>query len=154
MRPEHRNGGGRKPRGYGSDQSSRADAHSVSRTPIRRAWQGLAITFIGLGGIGAALPLIPTTPFLLLAAWAASRGSPQLHEWLYRHPRYGPVLRDWRDHRALRPRVKYLALLLMAASWAIMMATIGSDAIRLPASVVMLPVLGYLATRPTRPLQR
>lgn len=154
MRPEHRNGRSRKPRACSADQSSRADAHSASRAPIRYAWKGLAITCIGLGGIGAALPLIPTTPFLLLAAWAASRGSPQLHEWLYRHPRYGPVLRDWRDHRALRPRVKYLALLLMAASWAIMMATIGSDSIRLLASLVMLAVLVYLATRPTRPRER
>lgn len=144
MRPEEDSG----------HRSACPDARSPPRTLVRRAWQGLALTCIGLGGIGAALPLIPTTPFLLLAAWAASRSSPELHQWLYQHPRYGPLLRDWRDHRALRPRVKYLALLLMAASWLVMLATIDSGSIRLLASIVMLPALVFVATRPARPRER
>lgn len=139
------------PKAYNEHGSAHADTGSAPRAPVRRAWQGLALTCIGLGGIGAALPLVPTTPFLLLAAWAASRGSPELHEWLHRHPRYGPVLRDWRDHRALRPRVKYLAVLLMAASWLIMMVAVDSNPIRLVASGVMLTVAVFLATRPAHP---
>lgn len=136
------------------DKAPRNEAGDIpgpTPAPIRRAWQGLAVACVGLGGLGAVLPLVPTTPFLLLAAWAASRGSPELHEWLYRHPRYGPVLRDWRDHRALRPRVKRLALLLIAASWLIMMMTVDSNPVRLLATIVILTVAMFLATRPAHP---
>lgn len=136
---------------YKSPRNEAGDSPGSSSAPIRRAWQGLAVACVGLGGLGAVLPLVPTTPFLLLAAWAASRSSPELHEWLYGHPRYGPVLRDWRDHRALRPRVKCLALLLISASWMLMMMTVGSNPVRLLASVVMLTVAVFLATRPAHP---
>jgi len=61
------------------------------------------------------------------------------------------VLRDWRDHRALRPRVKSVALLLITASWLIMMVTVGSNPVRLLASVIMLCVAVFLATRPAHP---
>ena len=117
----------------------------------RRAWQGLALACVGLGSAGAVLPLVPTTPFLLVAAWAASRSSPRLHAWLYAHPRFGPLLRDWRDHRALRPRAKRAALLLIAASWVIMLVTVEPLAARVAASGVMLVVAVFLATRPSGP---
>ncbi len=136
---------------YKSPRSEAGDSPGSASAPIRRAWQGLAVACVGLGGLGAVLPLVPTTPFLLLAAWAASRSSPELHEWLYRHPRYGPLLRDWRDHRALRPRVKCVALLLITVSWLIMMVTVDSDPIRLLASAVMLTVAVFLGTRPAHP---
>ncbi|WP_139150650.1 YbaN family protein [Halofilum ochraceum] len=136
---------------YKTQRHKAGDPPGSAPAPIRRAWQGLAVACVGLGGIGAVLPLVPTTPFLLLAAWAASRSSPELHEWLYQHPRYGPLLRDWRDHRALRPRVKCLALLLIVASWLIMMMTVDSNPVRLLASLVMLTVAVFLATRPAHP---
>mgnify|MGYP006430438313 CR=1 FL=1 len=139
------------PKAHNERGSTDRGTGSPPRGPLRRAWQGLAVTFIGLGGIGVALPLVPTTPFLLLAAWAASRGSPELHAWLYRHPRYGPILRDWHEHRALRPRIKFVALLLITASWLVMMTTIGSDMVRLSASIVMLAVAVFLVTRPAAP---
>ena len=139
------------PKRYKTRRDQAEDPPRSAPAPIRRAWQGLAVACVGLGGIGAVLPLVPTTPFLLLAAWAASRSSPELHEWLYRHPRYGPLLRDWRDHRALRPRVKCLALLLIAASWLTMMMTVASNPVRLVASAVMLTVAVFLATRPAHP---
>lgn len=117
----------------------------------RRAWQALALTCVGLGSAGAVLPLVPTTPFLLVAAYAASRSSPRLHAWLYAHPRFGPLLRDWRDHRALRPRTKRVALLLLAASWVVMWLSVDPLGARLAATAVMVVVAGFLATRPTGP---
>jgi len=117
----------------------------------RRAWLGLAWLCIGLAGAGVVLPLVPTTPFLLIAAWAAARSSPELHAWLHHHPRFGPLLRHWREHRALRPRTKVIALLLMAASWGVMMATLERPFLRALVSVVLLAVAVFLATRPHGP---
>jgi uncharacterized membrane protein YbaN (DUF454 family) len=61
----------------------------------------LAYVCVGLGLLGVLLPGLPTVPFLLLAAWAASRGSKRLHDWLYTHPRFGPALTEWQEQRAV-----------------------------------------------------
>ena len=118
---------------------------------VRRLWLALALAFVGLGSLGVVLPLVPTTPFLLLAAACASRSSPALHAWLYSHPRFGPLLRDWRDHRAIRPRAKITALLLVAASWVWMWLSVEPLYARLAASTVMAGVVIFLATRPHGP---
>jgi uncharacterized membrane protein YbaN (DUF454 family) len=55
------------------------------------------------------LPLLPTTPFLLLAAFCFSRGSSRLHGWLLSHPTMGAIIRDWHERRVIRPRVKVAA---------------------------------------------
>lgn len=76
----------------------------------------LGLMFVALGLAGAVLPVLPTTPFLLLALWAFARSSRTLHDWLYGHPRFGPSLRAWRDHGVVPRRAKVLAVTFMAAS--------------------------------------
>ena len=66
----------------------------------------------GLGILGAFLPVLPTTPFLLVALWAFSNSSPRLKEWLYHHPRYGETLQDWFEHGTIGVGVKVVARLL------------------------------------------
>jgi uncharacterized membrane protein YbaN (DUF454 family) len=66
---------------------------------------------VGLAFAGIFLPLVPTTPFLLLAAFCFSRGSPRLHKWLLDHRTMGPIIRDWKNRRAIQPRVKAVATL-------------------------------------------
>jgi uncharacterized protein len=80
----------------------------------------MAYIFVALALVGVVVPGLPTTPFVLLAAWAASRGSRRLHDWLLEHPRLGPPLRDWREQGAVSGRAKVLATAFLAASWAIM----------------------------------
>jgi uncharacterized membrane protein YbaN (DUF454 family) len=80
----------------------------------------LAYLFVGLALLGLVVPGLPTTPFVLLAAWAASKGSRRVHDWLHEHPRLGPALADWREERAVSTRAKALAVGFLAASWAIM----------------------------------
>lgn len=81
----------------------------------------LAATLLGtlallLGILGIFLPLLPTTPFLLLASACYARGSPRLHHWLRHHPAFGKYLRDFEDGRGIPLRGKVLALLMMWTS--------------------------------------
>ncbi len=78
----------------------------------------LGLAALGFGLAGVVLPLLPTTPFLLLAAFAFARSSPRLHDWLLTHPRLGGPIADWRAGGRIRPRVKLLALAAMAATLA------------------------------------
>lgn len=96
-------------------------------SPIHHArrwlWLLLAYVALGLGIIGVFLPGLPTTPFVLLAAFAAARGSKRLHERLLAHRTFGPMIREWQATGAVNRRAKYWAIGMMAASSAIMFAT-------------------------------
>lgn len=75
----------------------------------------LGLFFVGVGFLGAVLPVLPHTPFFLLASYFFARSSPRLDRWLRRSPYIGHLIRDWHDHRGLRPRVKATAVCLVAA---------------------------------------
>jgi hypothetical protein len=86
---------------------------------MRVFWICLGALSVALGVIGAALPLLPTVPFLLLAAFSFARSSPALHDWLLAHPRLGPPIRDWQATGAIRRRVKWISTVSLAAAFAI-----------------------------------
>jgi hypothetical protein len=83
---------------------------------MRSVYLLLGWSFFGLGAVGVVVPGLPTTPFMLLALWAFSRGSTRLHDWLYTHRLFGPPLNQWRSHRVIPLRVKLLAIATMTAS--------------------------------------
>jgi uncharacterized protein len=82
----------------------------------RVLWTAAGCLALALGIVGAFLPLLPTTPLVLLAAWCFSKGSARFERWLLDHPRFGPMVRGWRAHRVVPRRAKALAFVMMAAS--------------------------------------
>lgn len=70
----------------------------------------------GLGAIGALLPVMPTVPFMILAAYCFSRGSERWHRWLLARPHIGPMVHDWYEHKVIRRRAKVTATLLLLCS--------------------------------------
>ena len=76
---------------------------------------------LGLGILGMFLPVIPTTPFLLLTAWCWLKGSPRLHQWLMSHPRLGPYIKDFQENRQIPLRVKTVSI---ATLWLTITASI------------------------------
>lgn len=80
---------------------------------LKYLWIGLGWFFVVLGLIGIALPLLPTTPFLLLAAICFSKGSDNIYRWLINHPTLGPPIVNWREKRAITRRSKIVATLSM-----------------------------------------
>ncbi len=80
-------------------------------------WTGLGIVFVGLALLGIVLPLLPATPFVLLASTCFMKGSPKLTKWLYAHPQFGPLLHNWKTHRAISPTVKYRGNICIVVSF-------------------------------------
>lgn len=74
---------------------------------------------IVLGTLGIVLPLLPTTPFVLLAAWCFARSSPRFHYWLLWRSPFGRYLRHWQQHRAMPPGAKGRAMLLIILTFAV-----------------------------------
>ncbi len=73
----------------------------------------LGLSFVALGVIGVVLPLLPTTPFLLLASYFFARSSRRLNGWLLRNRLFGPMIRDWQKYRGVRLKVKIVALTML-----------------------------------------
>jgi uncharacterized membrane protein YbaN (DUF454 family) len=82
----------------------------------RHLYFAVGWVFFGLGALGILLPVLPTTPFMILALWAFSRSSQRFHHWLHHHPLFGPSLHRWEQYRVIPRTAKVFALAMMAAS--------------------------------------
>jgi uncharacterized protein len=117
---------------------------------LRVVYVSLGVVCVGLGVLGAVLPVLPTTPFLLLAAWAFAKSSARLERWLLEHPRLGPPIARWRATRAIPLSVKLVAWGSMLGSLTLMLV-VGTpwSAMAGAASVMAIGAI-YVATRPSR----
>ena len=115
---------------------------------FRWLWWLLAYVSLGLGLVGIVLPGLPTVPFVLLAAFAAARGSQRLHAWLLAHRRFGPVIRDWEEQGAVSRRAKRLATAMMVASAVIMFFTAPKIWMAAMGTAIMAVVALWLWRRP------
>ncbi|MDB5869172.1 MAG: hypothetical protein JWP96_1504 [Polaromonas sp.] len=127
--------------------------NSTSPKPVisslaRWLLMGLAVLSLALGMVGLFLPLLPTVPFLLLAAWAAGHSSPRLSRWLESHPRFGAHITDWRRGGVVRRKAKWMATVAMIASALGTVLLSGGHWAALAAAAVMACVLVWLWRRP------
>jgi uncharacterized membrane protein YbaN (DUF454 family) len=88
----------------------------VLQAGIRWFYFFLALGSLALGIVGAFLPILPTVPFILLAAWAAAKSSPRLLAWLENHGEFGQYIRDWRLGGVVSRKAKWAATLMMSLS--------------------------------------
>ncbi len=103
---------------------------------------------LGAAALGVVLPVMPTTPFVLIAAWSASRHSPELEARLLEHPHFGPHLLAWRRERALSRRAKVLALAMLAFSLILTLLTVDALVVKLVVAAVVCAAGGFLVSRP------
>ena len=91
----------------------------------RPLYKGLGFLAVGLGAVGAALPIMPTVPFLLLAVYFFARSSPELEQKILDHPHWGPQGKDWRNRRAISRSSKTMAIGARAAGAVFTWYTLG-----------------------------
>lgn len=115
----------------------------------KRCFLILSYVSVGLAVAGIVLPLLPTTPFVLLAAFFASKGSPAFARWLDEHPRYGPIIDNWQRNRVVPFKAKVLACTMMALSWALLFAMGTSAVVLVVVGVFLTFTASYLLTRPS-----
>ncbi|HWL06084.1 MAG TPA: YbaN family protein [Xanthobacteraceae bacterium] len=120
----------------------------VSRSR-KAAFLALGMLMLGLGVIGAFLPVMPTTIFIILAAWCFGRSSPRLETWLLHHPVFGPSLRQWREQGSIPTPIKIIAVTGMVAGYAIFWITCSpAPWLALAVGAAMVAAGIYVVTRP------
>lgn len=120
---------------------------------IRAVYLVIGLLFVGLGALGAVLPVLPTTPFLLISLWAFAKSSARLERWLLEHRRFGPRLVAWRTHRVIPLGVKLTSWGSMLASLTMMYVVSSPWQALVGAGSVMVIGAVYIAMQPSRPPQ-
>lgn len=111
-------------------------------------WAGLGLICVALAAVGVVLPLLPTVPFLLLAAFFFARSSSRLHNWLISHRTFGPMILDWQTSGAIRPGAKKAATLSVAAVFALSVLFQVPSHVLIVQAVVLSGVMTFIWTRP------
>ncbi|MDP1869152.1 MAG: YbaN family protein [Bradyrhizobium sp.] len=117
---------------------------------MRVVYLCMGCVMVALGAIGAVTPLLPTTIFLIAAAWCFARSSPRLEAWLLNHPQFGKTLRDWRSDGAISRPAKMMACAGMTFGFVVFWFS-SDPSLLLAAGVaaLLLASAGYVVSRPT-----
>lgn len=115
---------------------------------MRILWIFLGLLCLAIGVVGIVVPLLPTVPLILLAAFCFARSSERLHSWLISHPRFGPMIDDWHSRGAISPRVKRISTISVLAVIGISIAMDLRLLILIIQAVTLGCVMIFIWTRP------
>ena len=115
---------------------------------------GLGSFFVCLGFIGIIIPGIPTTPFLLLSAWFFSKSSSFLENWLINHKLFGPLIRDWNEHKSISRKSKIVAVIIIIPTFAFSIYSSLNMIIDILLGITCISLCAYLISRPEPPLEQ
>lgn len=115
---------------------------------MRIIWLILGLISFAIGVVGIFLPLLPTVPLMLLAAFFFARSSEHLHSWLINHPRFGPSILDWQERRAISKRAKIAASISIALAFGISIAIGLRPMLLAIQGVTLIAVSIFIWTRP------
>ena len=101
-----------------------------------------------LGLIGIVLPLLPTTPFVLLSAFCFGKSSPRIHAWLVNHPWCGSLIQDWQRYQGVRPHIRRRALWMMALSFGFSIYVVPLWPVRLGLALIFVVLVAWFLRLP------
>ena len=124
----------------------------LSSPLIRGILLGTGWVFVGLAALGVVLPLLPTTPFLLVAAACFARSSPRFYDWLLQNRVFGPLIRNWRESRSIPLHVKAVSIVMIAlVGGGSVVFFVANPWARLGVLAVLLTLIAWLLWVPTTP---
>lgn len=115
---------------------------------MRFVWALLGLISVAIGLAGIILPLVPTVPLMILAAFFFARSSERLHNWLITHPQFGPAIVDWQENGAIHPKGKKIATVSIAIVFLISLILGLRPLILIIQGVTLCAVLLFIWTRP------
>ena len=121
---------------------------------FRFLWLLAGLLFVALGAIGVVLPLLPTTPFLLVATYCFARSSERLNHWLLNHRTFGPLIDNWQKYGSIDKRSKQISMIAIALT-PVITVMIGVPWWALAAQLVILTASAtFILTRPLPPAEQ
>lgn len=110
----------------------------------------------GLGALGAVLPLLPTTPFILLSAFCFANSSQRFYDWLHEHPYFGKIIKNWKENGTIPAKAKFLSLGMMTMSLGMIYYHLGDKSIGFAVFATVLCLIGlvFMWRIPTTPKSR
>ncbi len=118
---------------------------------MKPVWFVLAWLSFALGAFGAFVPIIPTTPFMILSAWLFSKSSPRFHAWILSLPIAGPAVSEWNSHRVVRVRAKILCatMILISLTFIWWKAEV-PQALKIILTIILVSVCTFVITRKSK----
>ncbi|KZN36005.1 hypothetical protein N480_18615 [Pseudoalteromonas luteoviolacea S2607] len=123
--------------------------HNLKRTAVKYSYLLGGFFSLGLAFIGAILPVMPTTVFLIIALWCFSQSSDKLENWLLTHPKFGKTLSNWQTRRIVPKKAKYFAAISMGVSLVISGMTLSFGWLQVALLILFAFICNYLFAKPS-----